>query len=72
MLQAIRAVDADATIDCTRKNDWRGLRELDDSLWRVQILLLSSLVILGELWCEGVLLEVPNLNTTVIGNGSED
>ena len=78
MLETVRAVHAHLSIDSTGQNDWRLSRELDDSLWRVDPCTFiigrrpGSPIVIGELWLQRVLLEIPNLDTTVISDRCED
>ena len=78
MLETIRAVNAHLSVDSAGQNDWRLSRELDDSLWRVDPAIFvirrrsGNPIVFGELWLQRVLLEIPNLDTTVISDRCED
>lgn len=78
MLETISTIHAHLSIDSAGQNDWRLSRELDDSLWRVDpgIFVIrrrsGNPVVIGELWLQRVLLEIPNLDTTVISDRCED
>jgi len=72
VLQAVRAVHTDLTVVGTSKHDWRVAAELDGSLGGVDLVLRGILVEVGQHWREHVSLQVPNLNSTVVGHRGED
>ena len=72
MLKSLGTVDTNGSIHLAGENDWCRLTELDNSSWGV----VRGSVWKGiEVWWQDggkMILEVPNLNTTVIGDTSED
>ena len=72
MLKSLGTVDTNGSIHLAGENDWCRLTELDNSSWGV---VRGSVWKSVKVWWQDggkVILEVPNLNTTVIGDTSED
>ena len=72
MLKTIGTIDTDSSIGGTGKNDWRSLGELDNSLRGFDRLAIGILIVLKEDWIQGIFLEIPNLDTTIVRDGGED
>ena len=71
MLQSMASINANFTIFGTSKNDWWIFAELYSCLRCVDLGSIGILIKVSQDWGKDISLQVPNLNSTIICNGSK-
>lgn len=71
MLQTHGSVDANFALIGTSQQHWRVLAELDHGLWCVNIVACNVLVEVADHWHERIYLQVPNLDSSIVGDTCE-